>query len=127
MENQYDPSKPTKYKLKNFTIKYYFEFEEVFNTVAISDDLYELICDEEIILPNKDSVHYNKNELTNESHEDNSIFFKFLKHFANKYNKNDPKDTKYTVFYKYTYINHNNVNEYMNHLYIQKGNIIKPD
>jgi hypothetical protein len=124
MENHHDPSKPTKYKLKNFTIKYYYEFEGVFNTVAISNDLYELICDEEIILPNKDSVHYNKNKLTNESYEDNSMFFKFLKHFANKYNKTD---TKYTVFYKYTYINHDNVNEYMNHLYIQKGNIIKPD
>ena len=122
MENQYDPSKPTKYKLKNFTIKYYYEFEQNFNNVAISKDLYELICDEEIILPNKDSVHYNKNELTNESPEDNSIFFKFLKHFANKYNKNN---TKYYVHYKYIYINHDNINEYMNKLYIQEGNIIK--
>jgi hypothetical protein len=124
MDNQYDQSKPTKYKLKNFTIKYYYEFEQNFNDVAISKDLYELICDEEIILPNKDSVHYNKNELTMESPEDNSMFFKYLKYFANKYNKNN---TKYCVFYKYTYINHDNVNEYMNHLYIQNGNIIKPD
>jgi hypothetical protein len=124
MGDQYDPSKLTKYKLKHFIIKYYYEFEGVFNTVAISNDLYELICDEEIILPHKDSVHFNKNGDNIESIEDNSIFFKFLKHFANKYNKND---TKYTVFYKYIYINHDNINEYMNHLYIQKGNIIKPD
>lgn len=122
MENQYDPSKPTKYKLKNFTIKYYYEFDQNFNDVAISKDLYELICNEEIILPNKNSVHYNKNELTQESPEDNSIFFKFLKHFANKYNKNN---TKYYVHYKYIYINHDNIDEYMNYLYIQEGNIIK--
>jgi hypothetical protein len=124
MENQYDPSKPTKYKLKNFTIKYYYEFEQNFNNVAISKDLYELICDEEIILPNKDSVHYNKNGDNINSPEDNSIFFKFLKHFANKYNKNN---TKYYVYYKYIYINHDNINEYMNKLYIQEGNIIKSD
>jgi hypothetical protein len=124
MENYHDPSKPTAYKVKNFTIKYYYEFEQNFNDVAISKDLYELICNEEIILPDKDSVHYNKNKLTAESPEDNSIFFKFLKHFANKYNT---KDTKYYVYYKYIYINHDNVNEYMNHLYIHNGNIIKPD
>ena len=124
MENQYDPSKPTKYKLKNLKIKYYYEFEQNFNNVAISKDLYELICDEEIILPNKDSVHYNKNGDNINSPEDNSIFFKFLKHFANKYNKNN---TKYYVYYKYIYINHDNINEYMNKLYIQEGNIIKSD
>jgi hypothetical protein len=122
MDNHYDPTKPTTYKLKNFVIRYYYEFEQNFNSVEISKDLYELICDEEINLSNKDSLHFEKNQ--NLSPEDNSMFFKFLNHFAKKYNKND---TKYTVFYKYTYSNHSNVNEYMNHLYIQNGNIIKPD
>ena len=124
MEYQYNPEKPTKYKLKKFTIKY--NFEEVFNTVVISEDLYDLICNEEIILPNKDSVHFKKDEFTKESPEDNSIFFKYLRFFADKY-KNDPKNTKYIVYYTYTYMNHDNVNEYMNHLYIHNGNIIKPD
>jgi len=122
MDHLYDPNKATTFNVKVFCIRYYCEIAEKMIDVNICNKIKNKIFEEKIILPNKDSVHYEKEDITKPSPEEKSLFFEFLTNFGK-----ENKSIDYYVTYVYTYNNHSNVNEYINKLYIRDGNIVRPD